>query len=115
MIELATKTMTADSRIGSQRAARGTMCSLRQCKCEYKQIAGEATPKSRLRSRGEWRLVAWSKANYAATMISIITGSFPQLQPSRRDVGTADERHARVDVILAFLPSHRSTEKACRV
>jgi hypothetical protein len=28
MTELATKTMTADSRIGSQRAVSGTMCSL---------------------------------------------------------------------------------------
>src|SRR5271155_592018 len=35
MMELATKTKTAESRIGSQRVARGTMCSLLRTQTEY--------------------------------------------------------------------------------
>src|SRR5208282_2336212 len=53
MMELATKTMTAESRMGSQRAARGTMCNLLQgCKNECQDFAREATTVERVRSRG---------------------------------------------------------------
>ena len=51
MTELATKTKTADSRIGSQRAARETMCSLLRRKRDRLDFAGEATTVGRVWSR----------------------------------------------------------------
>src|SRR5258706_598338 len=44
MMELATKTITADNTIGSHKAVRGTMRSLLRVHHEAKQFAAEATP-----------------------------------------------------------------------
>jgi hypothetical protein len=45
MIELATNTMTAESRMGSKRAVSGTMCSLLESKVECRNFRREATVK----------------------------------------------------------------------
>src|SRR5260370_16757678 len=84
MTKLETNTMTAESRIGSQRSVRGTMRSLLQVVGECRDFAGEVTL---ARSRGQGALGLSRPTGWCGTTSTVVQDrrapNAPLMEPLR--------------------------------